>query len=105
MIHKPIFNWIGIKNTDSTITFLILVVGVNFIVAYSIYSTNYLIARGYDKVVMKITFIASIIGLLTSYPLISSFGVIGGALNIAFAQSLMGVGAFLSFKVINNQNN
>lgn len=105
LIHKPIFHWIGVNNTDSTITFLILVAGVNSIVAYSIYSTNYLIARGYDKVVMKITFIASIIGLLTSYPLISTFGVIGGAVNIAFAQSLMGIGAFLSFKVINNQNN
>lgn len=105
LIHKPIFNWIGIKNTDSTITFLILVVGVNFIVAYSIYSTNYLIARGYDKIVMKITFVTSIIGLLTSYPLISTFGVIGGAINIAFAQSLMGGSAFLAYKFIHHKIN
>lgn len=103
LIHKPIFQWIGINNTDSTITFFILVAGINFIVAYSIYSTNYLIARGYDKVVMKITFTASITGLLTSYPLISTFGIIGGAANIAFAQLLMGGSAFLMYRLIKNK--
>lgn len=104
LINKPIFNWIGIKNTDSSIIFYILVAGVNFIVAYSIYSTNYLIARGYDKIVMKITFVASIVGLLTSYPLISTFGVMGGAINITFAQFLMGSSAFLTYKFINRQH-
>lgn len=103
LIHKTIFQWIGINNTDSTITFLILVAGINFIVAYSIYSTNYLIARGYDKIVMKITFVASLTGLLTSYPLISTFGIVGGAANIAFAQLLMGGSAFLMYIFINNK--
>lgn len=105
LIHKPLFNWIGINNSDSTITFFILVAGINFIVVYSIYSTNYLIARGHDKIVMKITLVASIVGLLTSYPLISNFGIIGGAMNIAFAQFLMGSSAFLTYKFIHHENN
>lgn len=105
LIHKPLFKWIGINNIDSTIIFFILVAGINFIVVYSIYSTNYLIARGYDKIVMKITFVSSIAGLLTSYPLISNFGILGGAMNIAFAQFLMGGLAFFSFKVTSQQNN
>lgn len=105
MIHKPLFNWIGINNADSSITFFILVAGINFIVVYSIYSTNYLIARGYDKIVMKITLVASIAGLLTAYPLIINFGIIGGAINIAFAQCLMGGSAFLIYKFIHPENN
>lgn len=105
LVHKPIFEWIGINNTESSISFYILIVGIVFIATYSIYSTNYLISRGYDQIVMKITFGASIVGLLTSYPLISNFGIIGGAVNVAFAQFLMGGLAFLSFKVINNRSN
>lgn len=105
LVHKPIFEWIGINNTESSISFYILIVGIVFIATYSIYSTNYLISRGYDQIVMRITFGASIVGLLTSYPLISNFGIIGGAVNVAFAQFLMGGLAFLSFKVINNQSN
>jgi len=104
LVHKPIFEWIGINNTESSISFYILIVGLVFIATYSIYSTNYLISRGYDQIVMRITFGASIVGLLTSYPLISNFGIIGGAVNVAFAQFLMGGLAFLSFKVINNQS-
>lgn len=103
LTHKPIFKWVGINNTESSIIFYILVAGINFVVAYSIYSTNYLIARGYDKTVMKITFAVSLIGLFTSYPLISTFGIIGGALNIAFAQSLMGGSAFLAYRFFNKQ--
>lgn len=105
LVHKPIFEWIGINNTESSISFYILIVGIVFIATYSIYSTNYLISRGYDQIVMKITFGASIVGLLTSYPLISNFGIIGGAMNVAFAQFLMGGCAFSTYKLIHRQNN
>lgn len=104
LVHKPIFEWIGIDNTESSISFYILIVGIVFIATYSIYSTNYLISRGYDQIVMKITFGASIVGLLTSYPLISNFGIIGGAVNVAFAQFLMGSCAFSAYKLIQRQN-
>ena len=102
LVHKPIFKWVGISNSDSSIIFYILVAGINFIVAYSVYSTNYLIARGYDKTVMKITFAVSIIGLITSYPLISTFGVIGGAINICFSQLLMGGTAYFVYRKVSN---
>ena len=49
---------------------------------------------------MKLTFIISLVGLLTSYPLITNLGVIGGAINIAFAQLLMGGSAFILYKKI-----
>jgi PST family polysaccharide transporter len=47
---------------------------------------------------MKITFGASIVGLLNSYPLITNFSIISGAINIAFAQLLMGSSSFILYK-------
>ena len=102
-IHPYIFEWIGISSGNSSIIFLILVLGIFFIVVYSIYSTNFLIPRGFDQIVMKITFVISIVGLISSYPLIMRFGVIGGALNIALAQFLMGTSAFIFYKLKSNK--
>lgn len=104
ILHKYILGWMGISDPLSSNIFLILVFGVTCIVFYSIYSTNFLIPRGYDKTVMKLTFIISLVGLLTSYPLITNLGVIGGAINIAFAQLLMGSSAFAMYKIISKKS-
>lgn len=104
ILHKYILGWMGISDPLSSNIFLILVFGVTCIVFYSIYSTNFLIPRGHDKTVMKITFVVSIVGLLTSYPLITKLGVIGGAINIAFAQLLMGGSAFILYLKISRKN-
>ena len=93
-----------ISDPLSSNIFLILAFGVTCIVVYSIYSTNFLIPRGYDKTVMKLTFIISIVGFLISYPLIMNLGLIGGALNIAFAQLLMGSSAFVMYKIISKKS-
>ncbi|GAA5632047.1 putative O-antigen transporter [Acinetobacter calcoaceticus] len=96
-IHSLILQWIGVHGKHSSLIFVLLLIGVFFVAMYSLYSTNYLIPRGYDKVVMKNTFIISILGLITSYPLISLLGVVGGALNIAMAQLLMGITAYMYY--------
>ena len=103
-LHKYILQWMGISDPLSSNIFLILAFGVTCIVVYSIYSTNFLIPRGHDKAVMKLTFIISVIGLLTSYPLITNLGVIGGAINIALAQFLMGSSAFTMYKIISKKS-
>lgn len=102
--HKYILEWMRISDPLSSNIFLILAFGVTCIVVYSIYSTNFLIPRGYDKTVMKLTFIISIVGFLISYPLIINLGLIGGALNIAFAQLLMGSSAFVMYKIISKKS-
>ncbi|MGO2277125.1 oligosaccharide flippase family protein, partial [Pseudoalteromonas nigrifaciens] len=104
ILHKYIIQWMGISDPLSSNIFLILAFGVTCIVVYSIYSTNFLIPRGYDKTVMKITFVVSIVGLLMSYPLITNFGVIGGAMNIALSQLFMGCSAFVLYKKFSSSN-
>ncbi|MCX0329249.1 lipopolysaccharide biosynthesis protein, partial [Acinetobacter radioresistens] len=96
-LHPLIFNWIGLYGNNVSLIFIVLSVGIFFIATYSLYSTNFLILRGYDKLVMRNTFFISIVGLITSYPLIKFFGVLGGALNIAIAQLVMGLTAYIYY--------
>lgn len=96
-IHSYIFKWVGIIDTNASFIFIILIFGVTSIMVYSVYSTNYLISRGHDKIVMKITFNVSLIGLFTSYPLIKYFGIIGGAFNILIAQFSLGFISYLYY--------
>lgn len=95
--HKIIFKLIGINYPQESEIFFILLLGFLSIVLYSIYSTNYLIARGHDKVVMKLTIVASILGFILIIPLINYFGVLGGAINIFICQFILGMGSYFYF--------
>lgn len=95
--HK-FLNLLGIHYAGVDWVFLFLLFGVFCIVIYSIYATNYLIARGQDKIVMNITIFASIIGFLCSFPLIKYFGMLGGAINIFICQLILGMGSYIFFR-------
>lgn len=98
--HEQIFKIIGIKYNDDFIVLSILLLGFISIAVYSVFSTNFLIARGYDRLVLKLTAIASVIGLLLSYPLISNYGLIGASLNIFISQSILALGAYYYYSTI-----
>lgn len=101
ILHNYIFDLIGISfNNDSKI-FFILLLGFLSIVVSSVYSTNFLISRGHDKVVMKLSFFTSILGFSLAVPLINNFGILGGAINIFICQFILGAGSYYYFKKIN----
>lgn len=100
LIHPLIFKWLGVVDNNLSLIFNMLSFGVFFIAIYSLYSTNYLIPRGYDRVVLKNTLFISMLGLISSYPLIKMFGLIGGAINIAFAQFLMGISSYFYYRKV-----
>lgn len=97
IIHKPIFELLGINDKQATQVFSVLVLGVNFIVVYSVFSTNYLIIYGYDKLVMRNTVFISILGFFISYPLIINFSLLGASIAIFISQFLMGITSFYYF--------
>lgn len=103
--HHWFFRLIGIIGDNVSEVFLILIVGVVGVVIYHTYATNYLIARGYEKTVMKITISISLLGLLAVYPLIKAFGLVGGAINVAMCQIFMGIIAFFSYRKIEMKKN
>lgn len=98
LLHYRIFNLLGVSYIDLERVFVFLLLGVLFIVIYSIYATNYLIARGKYNIVMKITIVASLVGFLCAFPLIKYFGMLGGAVNIFICQLILGMASYFSFR-------
>lgn len=105
LLHPYVFEIIGINYQYDSEVFYILLLGFLSIVFYSVYSTNYLISRGHDKVVMRLTIVTSVLGFILSFPLIHQFGLLGGALNIFIAQFILGFGSYFYSRKINKQVN
>lgn len=103
LVHQYIFYIIGIEYKYDSEIFYILIAGFLCVVFSSVYSTNYLISRGHDKIVMKVIIIASIIGFSLSFPLIRNFGLVGGATNILISQFILGSGSYFYYKKINKE--
>lgn len=93
-----VISYLDIDRESSSLVYSILAIGVLFIGVYSVFSTNYLLTYNKDKLVMKITSYTSIVGFLSSYPLITSFGLIGAALNVFLCQVTLGTTAFWFYK-------
>ncbi len=103
LVHQYIFDLLGIEYNYDSEVYYILMLGLFSSITYSIHSTNYLISRGYDKVVMKITIAVSLTGFAMSYPLISNFNLIGGAINIFMSQTLLALGAYFFYRKIEKE--
>lgn len=100
LVHQYVFEIIGIEYPNDSEVFYILIMGFLSVVIYNIHSTNYLISRGYDRIVMKITIITSFIGFALSFPLIYNFGLLGGATNIFLSQTILAISAYFFYRKI-----
>lgn len=90
IVHKQLASLLSLGSYDPLPLLLILLPGLYALVIYNVYGTNYFISRGYDKIVMRTTIIASLIGFCCAYPLVSSYGIIGAAINLTLSRVLMG---------------
>ncbi len=97
-LTKPIILTL-LFNVESVYYYIfdILLIGMIGRVLYSIFSTMYLVARGYDIIVMQNTIIISLIGLVVSWPLISGYGLLGAAIAISSSQILLGLFSIIYF--------
>ena len=87
---------------DTAIVILrILSVSIIFLALNSVYGTNYMILRGYEKQLRNITVISSIIGFIISFPLIYLYSYIGAAITITITRGLIGVFPMLFVKGLN----
>lgn len=103
LVHPYIFDIIGIEYEYDSEVYYILMLGLFSAITYNIHSTNYLISRGHDKIVMKITIVTSFTGFAMSFPLIHNFGLLGGAMNIFICQTLLALGAYYFYRKIERQ--
>ena len=104
MIHELIFRIIGISYENDSLILAILIFGSISVAIYNIHATNFLIARNYDSLALRVTIIASITGFFLSYPLILNLNIIGAALNIFISQLILGLGAYYYYQRINRSN-
>lgn len=89
---------------DTAIVILrIMSVSIIFLSLNSVYGTNYMILRGYEKQLRNITVISSIIGFIMSFPLIYSYSYIGAAITITITRAFIGVFPMCFVKGLNRK--
>lgn len=99
LFAKVVFLYLDMPLLEENFVILaILMLGVLGVVFYDVYGVNYLIARGYDGVVMRNTLVASLVSFVLAYPMIQYMGILGAAINLTFARILMGGGVFFHYK-------
>lgn len=101
---KLVFFYLNMTPEGNIAVLATLMVGVFGIVLYDVYGVNYFIARGEDKIVMRNTLIASLIGLILAYPLIGCLGIIGASINLTLSRLLMGTGMFIRYSIKKQSN-
>lgn len=79
--------------SDAVTVLRIMCVSLIFLTMNSVYGANYMIIKGYERELRRITMWASIGGLLIAYPLIYYFSYIGAALTVTLSRAMIGLGA------------
>lgn len=97
IIHPLLFWYLNIDYPNAFPVLVILVSGIIGFALYDIYGLNYFIVNRYDKLVMKNTIVASIVGFILAFPLIHFFGIIGAAINLGLARWIMGGGMLIKY--------
>lgn len=96
--YKLVFWYLNIEEEYAFIILAILASGLIGYTLYNIYGVNYFIIKRQDKLVMKNTIIASLIGFILAFPLIYYIGIIGAAINLSLARWMMGGGLYYKYK-------
>ena len=85
---------------DAILVLKITSLAMPFVFMSGIYGTNYMILRGKDKLLMKMTIIASLSGFVLSFPLVYYYKYIGTAITFLISSFLMGILPFVYAKFI-----
>ncbi|MDY3524137.1 oligosaccharide flippase family protein [Riemerella anatipestifer] len=100
ILHKYVFWYLDVTYMNAFEILLILSLGLFGYTLYNIFGVNYFIVNRLDKLVMKNTVLASLIGFIVGFPLIYYFSIFGAAINLTLARFIMGGGLFLQYKKI-----
>jgi len=95
--HKLVFWYLNITYENAFWVLLILVIGLFGYTLSNIFGLNYFIVHRQDKLVMKNTIRASVIGFMLAFPLVHFFGIFGVAINLSFSRWMMGGGLWYKF--------
>lgn len=94
----------GSEFADSVIILRITAISLIFLMIDSVFGINFLLVKGYDKILRNITIVSSIIGFLLAFPLVKYFSAIGVAVVYTFTSALIGVGSMIYACKIKKKN-
>lgn len=94
----------GSEFADSVIILRITAISLIFLMIDSVFGINFLLVKGYDKILRNITMVSSIIGFLLAFPLVKYFSAIGVAVVYTFTSALIGVGSMIYACKIKKKN-
>lgn len=86
---------LGDEFESSIIVMQILSVSIVFLALSNTYGTNYLIIKHKEKQLRDLTFVSSIVGMISAFPLVYFYSYIGAALTILLSRTLLGVLSYL----------
>lgn len=95
--HQVVFWYLNISYKNDFWILVILTIGLFGYSLSNIYGLNYFIIQREDKLVMKNTLRASLIGFLLAFPLVHSLGIFGAAINLSLARWMMGGGLYFKY--------
>ncbi|WP_262485635.1 oligosaccharide flippase family protein [Chryseobacterium wanjuense] len=95
--NKVIFWYLNVSYDNAFWILLILAIGLFGYTLYNVFGLNYFIVHRQDKLVMKNTLFASLLGFVLAYPLIHFYSVLGAAINLSLARCVMGGGLYYKF--------
>lgn len=99
--YKLVFWYLNVTYLSAFYVLLILAISVIGYVLYDIFGLNYFIIKRQDKLVMKNTITASLIGFVSAFPFIYFFGIFGAAINLCFARWMIGGRLYLKYLKLN----
>ena len=77
----------------------VMALSLIFLTLSAVYGTNYMILQGHEKQLRNITFICSLIGFASAFPLIYFYGFVGAAINITATRGLLGLSILKASRV------
>lgn len=77
----------------------VMALSLIFLTLSAVYGTNYMILQGHEKQLRNITFVCSLIGFASAFPLIYFYGFVGAAINITATRGLLGLSILKASRV------
>lgn len=77
--------------SQATLVLQIMSASIVFSTLISIYGTNFMIIKGYERDLRNITTLCSFIGFIVAFPLIYFYSYIGAAITITSTRALLGI--------------
>jgi len=89
--------------SGAVIILRIMSISIIFSALISTFGTNFMIVKGYERVLRNTTMACSLAGFVLAFPLISSYGYIGAAITITLTRITLGLAIMYKAKKITNQ--